>query len=259
MPSIQPEMKVPVSRIMGILPMLQVMQILTRRCGGSGPALRLTRLEVKCPNASALSTAFGVFNPVASIVIFAFCVLSLGCTATVTPPANPHHPVAIYVADYGHHSSIFLPVDKTAFIEYSFGDWNYYALNHSSTMGAIEALFYSHGSAFGRRYTPRSSDDNTPLALFNPKMFAVCVSRESAEKMRNQLEAKWQAGVATRIHNADDDTDFIRDSRHYSWQCDCNEITACLLRDLGCEVEGATYLSHFRLSDDALGTMVYCE
>ena len=45
-----------------------------------------------------------------------FVLLSLvcvGCTPRIIPPAMPRNAVPIYVADYGRHSSLILPDDKT--------------------------------------------------------------------------------------------------------------------------------------------------
>jgi hypothetical protein len=77
--------------------------------------------------------------------------------------------------------------------------------------------------------------------------------------VRAGLESRWRAHESTAIYNPFDETEFVKDKSRYAWNSDCNEATADILRELGCEVEGATYLSHFELSDDAAGRMDYCD
>src|SRR5437763_2604598 len=35
----------------------------------------------------------------------------IGCGGTIVPPASPAHPVTVYVADYGRHSTLIMPTD----------------------------------------------------------------------------------------------------------------------------------------------------
>ena len=177
-------------------------------------------------------------------------LLAGGCGATVYPPAHPAHPIAVYVADYGHHSSVTLPLGNTAFVEYSFGDWNYMVTNHTAPCDAIQALFFSTSAAFGRRYTFHAIDSTEPTFFGTPKVFTFEVPADCVERVVGDLEFRWQRKIATQFHNSDDDTDFVVDDRRYSWANDCNEMTASILRDLGCKVEGFTYFSAFQLAHE---------
>ena len=45
-----------------------------------------------------------------------------GCAATVIPREPAIDPVPVYLADYGIHSSLFLPTPDGRYVEYAFGD-----------------------------------------------------------------------------------------------------------------------------------------
>ncbi|HWE04826.1 MAG TPA: DUF2459 domain-containing protein [Tepidisphaeraceae bacterium] len=176
-------------------------------------------------------------------------LLSAGCGATVYSPSNPVDPTAVYFADYGRHSSIFLPVGPAAYAEYSFGDWNFYALGKTSNCDGLAALFWSQSSALGRRYARSTAGEAEPAHLFQPRIFQVCVARSRMRFVRDRLENRWHAHLETKVYNQTDDTEFVRDSTHYSWLYDCNDWTAQVLRDMGCKVVGVTTLSAFHPGD----------
>jgi hypothetical protein len=164
----------------------------------------------------------------------------------VTPPPHPIDPTAIYVLDYGHHSSVIFPAGKNAFVEYSFGDWDYYALNHNSPCDALHALFASSSGAFGRRSTVVAEGRTTP-DIFDARSFTVYVSRADEQRVVRGLEARWQSHAATVVRDIPDNVDFVQDPQPYSWDNDCNEIVTSWLRDMGCQVRGLTFLSCFQL------------
>ncbi len=64
-----------------------------------------------------------------------------GCATTVVPDGHIPDPVAVYVADYGVHSSVMLPVidpeRSNQYVEYCFGDWRYAAENHCEPQDAL--------------------------------------------------------------------------------------------------------------------------
>src|SRR5688572_19702598 len=75
-----------------------------------------------------------------------------GCATTVRPDARPIDPVAVFLTNYGVHSSLMLPTPDGRFVEYSFGDYGYAALNHGGPHNALRALFVSGQSGIGRRF-----------------------------------------------------------------------------------------------------------
>src|SRR5689334_13559900 len=51
-----------------------------------------------------------------------------GCGGTITPPRAVRDPVPVYVADYGRHATLLLPVEDGGLEEFAFGDWRWLAM-----------------------------------------------------------------------------------------------------------------------------------
>jgi hypothetical protein len=186
---------------------------------------------------------------VALCLVTIVVLISCGCGA-VHPPAQTVDPVSVYVANYGFHSAVMLPLDRTHYIEYAFGDWAYCAEDRDGPLDAIGALLMSGGSAFGRRYIEMKPGQAypTPRTPLPKVIFPVAVSRPQVEAIERTLDRRWTRHECTVVHNPGNDTDYVRDSEHYSLFHSCNQLTADTLRNLGCRVDGPVMLSSFRLS-----------
>src|SRR5260370_41910236 len=75
-----------------------------------------------------------------------------GCSARIIPPAHVVDPVPVFVADYGRHSSILLPDEDGKLLEFAWGDYEWFAVNHNDAGDALAALFWSRGSTMGIRW-----------------------------------------------------------------------------------------------------------
>lgn len=185
--------------------------------------------------------------------LLALCVV--GCGA-VHPPARTKDPLAVYVADYGVHSAVMLPVGGDRYVEYAFGDWGYCALDRDGPFDAIGALLFSGSSAFGRRFVEMKPGQAypTPRAPLPKKIFSITVSRQYLETVEKKLDARWRKYECTAVHNPGNDTDYVRDDQHYSFLHSCNHLTADTLREMGCKVDGPTIFSSFHLADTPADT-----
>lgn len=170
-----------------------------------------------------------------------------GCATSVYPQARPVRPVAVYVADYGIHSSLLLPVGDRKYVEYAFGDWNFAALNHCWPQDALGALLISFQSALGRRYITVAPCQTEPRPTNPPphKLQVVYVSQAQVERVEKELDARYHRDTRVVIHNPENDMEFVKDDEHYSVLNNCNHLTARCLRELGCDVRGWVVLSTF--------------
>jgi hypothetical protein len=170
-----------------------------------------------------------------------------GCATSVYPQARPVRPVAVYVADYGIHSSLLLPVGNRKYVEYAFGDWNFAALNHCWPQDALGALLVSFQSALGRRYITVAPGKTEPWPTNPPphKLQVVYASQAQIERVEKELDARYHRDARVVIHNPENDMDFVKDDEHYSVLNNCNHLTARCLRELGCDVRGWVVLSTF--------------
>ncbi|HEY2584906.1 MAG TPA: DUF2459 domain-containing protein [Tepidisphaeraceae bacterium] len=170
-----------------------------------------------------------------------------GCATNVYPQKQPIRPVAVYVADYGIHSSLLLPVDGGRYVEYAFGDWNFAAMNHCWPQDALGALLISFQSTLGRRYITVEPGKTEPWPAHpSPhKVQVVYASEAEVERVVKDLDARFNRDTHLVLHNSENDMDFVKDTEHYSILNNCNHLTARCLREMGCDVRGLVVLSTF--------------
>jgi hypothetical protein len=154
-------------------------------------------------------------------------------------------PVTVYVTDYGRHASLVLPTGPDALVEYSYGDWTFYALKRDTLPNGLAALFCSKQGALGARPLVDPHDPRRLAAALNATVQGLEVERSAANDLAARLRARYVKHVDTEIYNAAYKTYFVKDPEPYGLSNNSNLMTARWLRDLGCEVRGPGLLSNF--------------
>src|SRR5688572_15777056 len=175
------------------------------------------------------------------LLCFIACV-STGCATTVRPQSKPIDPVPVFLTDYGVHSSLMLPTPEGRYVEYSFGDYGYAALNRGGPHNALGALFVSGQSGIGRRFLTVRPGEETPRPAHAPisvqKIYAERFEVYALVKQLDQRYRKAGQGGPDPVHNPITDNVFVKDEERYSIANNCNHMTARMLRQLGCDVRG---------------------
>lgn len=175
------------------------------------------------------------------------CLMLSGC-ARVIPPMQVEQPVTVYLTDYGRHSSVVLPAGAGRGVEYTYGDWKYYALNQWKWYVGASALFCSEGATLGRRDVPMQADPALmKQTLGARRIVALEVEESKVLALLGAVETRYAAALDTQVYNAYQRTHFVRDSSRYGILNTCNHATAQWLRALGCRVKGWPLLSRFRV------------
>src|SRR5258705_11454333 len=104
-----------------------------------------------------------------SNLLVVLLALAGGCATRIVPPTNPANPVTVYITDYGRHSSILLPMGDGHLMEYSYGDWEFYALNKYKWYIGATKLILSDASGLGRRILPHPGTDQALQKYINSK------------------------------------------------------------------------------------------
>ena len=175
-----------------------------------------------------------------------------GCGATVYPPAaRLSDPVPVYLADYGVHSSLILPTPDGQFVEYAFGDWGYAAENHCLPQDAVGALVASNQAALGRRFFRLKSGETVPQPAQRPwSMAKIDCERPDVFNLVRRLNDRYEAELKSQkpLLNPENGIAFVKDTEHYSFTNNCNHLTARLLEQLGCKVDGLVVASKFNVA-----------
>src|SRR5438874_8658298 len=110
---------------------------------------------------------------------------TIGCSARLIPPFQVADPVPVFVADYGRHSSILLPDQNGKLLEFAWGDYEWFAVNHNSAGDACAALFWSHGSTMGIRWLETAPQRADLLAVVGCEhLLAFSASKQRAAALR---------------------------------------------------------------------------
>lgn len=184
----------------------------------------------------------------ANLWLVGLLVLAGGCATRIIPPANPSNPVAVYVTDYGRHSSILLPMGDGHLMEYSYGDWEFYALNKYKWYIGATKLILSDGSGLGRRILPNPGDDAALQKMLNSKrLLRVEIEQNKVMDLLSELDQRFSARIETMIYNDYLHGYFVKDESHYWLFHTCNAMTAQWLEKLGCKVSGLAVISDFQI------------
>ena len=202
------------------------------------------------------------------------------CTAVVTPPSDVVDPVTVWIGfDGGLHNNLVLPLLEDAggdvtgglasgagtpeetgaapsstvtVIEYSYGDWDYYAAGQPGFWNGFAAIAWPTNAAFGRRRLSGAGPTRAELVDRRAPsrwrgLQSLVVERELALRLSTRLEARWHEGVArdTPRFNPAYDLLFVPDPRGYHAFHTCNTLLVTWLEELGCEVDGSGMFGDF--------------
>jgi hypothetical protein len=168
----------------------------------------------------------------------------------ITPPPPPIDPVTIAVTDYGRHASVVFPdEDGTGSVEYTFGDWDWFAAGNNGFTDAVQAMLWSKGSTLGRRRVDQTPDSPGLLdELLADKIILLRVPRERARALRDALGARFGFRANQALYNQVMELHFIPDAERYGLCHNCNHVTARWLRQMGCGIRGNPVTSKFKLA-----------
>lgn len=175
-----------------------------------------------------------------------------GCTITVHPPLAPEHPVDVFIIDYGRHSSLLLPESNSAsLIEFTYGDWNWYALGRDDPLDIFPTLFFPTQGALGRWvWILEPKAETLRWTIPCEQIHTVTVSSEAAARLLDRLETRYRSHLQTQHLSEQYRLEFVHDDRPYCLLNHCNLIMQEWLDELGCETNGIALVADFRIVGD---------
>lgn len=176
-----------------------------------------------------------------------------GCTTSIIPPAHPTDPVSVFVLDYGRHSSLLLPdTSAQAFIEYAYGDWNWFALDKSKWCDVFPTLFWPTRGALGQRTLHVESNPETILHFLGCEhVLEITVSAQRASELTAALHSQFQQRSETSHYQPRYDLTFVHGETAFHLFENCNHMLADWLRQLDCEIQGSAMAADFVVRERA--------
>jgi hypothetical protein len=182
----------------------------------------------------------------ASLVLLTGVAL-YGCATTIVAPAHVRDPVTVYLVDYGYHSRVVMPYTQRAVIEYSYGEWLWFALGYNRSWDMFRALLVPSEGTLGRRVLDDPLHATWWDELEFVALFDIQVEREHVEALLAKLHERWTAAAETRVYNPVHDMEFVHDPRRYHLFTNSNRVSASWLEELGCEIRGWALVSNWRV------------
>lgn len=171
--------------------------------------------------------------------------------ATIIPPAAPLNPVTVYVVESGLHAHLVLPL-RDRWIQYEFGDWNYYALNRHGILHGLMALMVPTPGALGRRDIVDFDRSRQRWAQAGYQVLGFEVSAAEAVQLGRSLHHRFEQRALEQqriVHNAQLGLNLVQDDQAYSLLHNSNHELAEWLEALNCEIERLFLWSAFRLAE----------
>ena len=185
-------------------------------------------------------------------VVLVVSICGGGCVTTrIVPPRPSGDDASVFVTDYGRHSSVLLPTPQGHYNEYAFGDFNWFALSHTTQSDALHAMLWSAGATLGRRQIELKIDDPTAVASDTAayKVIRFRAPRAKVEALIARLDADFYARHDTVTYNTASAMWFVRSDEPYNALHNCNHLTARWLKSLGCQIRGTAIFSKFTLAE----------
>ena len=180
-------------------------------------------------------------------------LLSLaGCTTTIVPPRDAAAPVLVYVVDHGRHSSLLLSQpDPNQMMEYTYGEWGWFAENDTGCARSVPTLFWPTQGTLGRRTLSLKSDVGAVRARFKDELvYPVSVSRAKRDALLRKLDAEFQSRIDTRFYQPAFRTEFVYSDDKFWVFNNCNHATRVWLRELGCKAKWGGVWAKFRMAGE---------
>lgn len=154
----------------------------------------------------------------------------------ITPPSDPVEPVNVYVLDRGYHSRLVLPEDEEGLIQYTYGDWHYFARNQQHLSSGLAALFLPTQGTLGRQIFK----DFSTLARqikHQDTLLPIAVARADVVHLRQSLANRFQKNFHTRVVNPRNEITFVQDDQDYTLLHNSNHELTDWLQQLRCKVQ----------------------
>lgn len=172
----------------------------------------------------------------------------------VLPPEEPGDPTPIHILDYGKHSRLALPLDAETIVEYSVGEWHYYANRKRNPWRLFAAMAGLSRGTLARRVFPAAEKEGGIIEKTGARRsLEIEVSRGSVLLLLEKLEERWRANADTEIYYGDSGMWFVDDGTPYHLYRNSNHYVAEWLEFLGCIVEGHPILSNFKAAPEEVG------
>jgi hypothetical protein len=169
--------------------------------------------------------------------------------ATIIPPAAPRNPVTVHVAEFGFHARLLLP-EGDRWVQYGFGDWDYYARREQTLINGVLALLWPTSGALGRGEVDSVDRFRADSESAGGQLLSFEVSGARVNQLQHSLHSRFEQQIPEgQVYNRVNNLRLVRDDQSYSVLHNSNHELAEWLKVLDCQVESLGFWTDFRLAE----------
>ena len=178
-----------------------------------------------------------------SIFFSGFAFFFLSCSTQVVLPQKQENMKAVYLLKYstwGHHSLGFY--ENGVFTEYTYGDWQLYALSQRDFWTAWKNMTFTTQGALGCKSVKIKPGEHL-LEKFVGCEAAVLFYApiEKVNALKNRLKLEYLNEINSEIYNEKEELYFVKHHVSYWLFHNCNHELEIWLEALGAEVSGRVF------------------
>ncbi len=177
-----------------------------------------------------------ILRRVASVTAIATALMFLvfGWTARVRPPASVSSPIPVFVVRDELHRGLLLPAPAGGFVEFGFGDWEWYARAQEQWHRVFATVLWPTRGTLARR--EHFANDATALRASMPwaTFDEFIVEAADAARLLARLVAQFAAGNRDRVIRSGLRMHFVPWDRDYWFADTCADAVVEWLQELGC-------------------------
>ena len=159
-----------------------------------------------------------------------------GCVSTVTPPAQVKEPQTVYLMFDKLHRGLVLPEEEKGYIEYDFGDWDWYALNKNQWYHVFGTVLVPNRGTLGRRVIAARDGEELRTLFHWMQIKELSVEKDRVSALREDLGAQYRKRAGEEVVNERYGISFVPHEDRFWFLYNCNDAVAGWLRRLGCRV-----------------------
>jgi len=166
-----------------------------------------------------------------------FCILLLfllsgSCVSTIRPPAKINDPCEVYLLKEASHVGIVLPDFEGGYVEYGYGDWDWYAMMCNSWYHTFDTILWPTQGCLGRRTI--SSRDSKPHHE-SAELQLITVEKIGACRLLKLLSDGFNKNISTLHHNRAYGIEFVHHDAGFWLFNNCNDLLVDWMIYMGCE------------------------
>lgn len=165
-------------------------------------------------------------------ILFASFLL-VSCVSRIVPPAHPEDPCQVFLLKDGIHRGILVPDSQRGYVEWGYGDWDWYALLANRWYNVFDTVLWPTQGCLGRKpWSEGEAKDGARRGTLVP----FWIGSGEARALLGELEERFQENGATRIWNDLYEMEFVQDPEGFWFLHNCNDEVAEWLERVGCRV-----------------------